>query len=190
MREEEKTQEIAKLQARLEEQGAQHAKKMKALAAKYKNEIAARSALIEQQAFHKMLSAKPDQLVSMLPEKDSYVRVLSCTIPGYNIEAGEGWVRDVRFNNKGGLEFHVQIPVLNRTIWVPPNYIRCQHGKGDTSMLQVKLDPDEQSSSHGDCLSYSTPSKQHTGGESASRGKTKRPHLSQEELKRKLEKED
>ena len=186
MREEEKTQKIAKLQACLTEQGALHAKQMKALTAKYKKEKAARIALIEKQEFRDKLSAKPNQLVSMLPEQDSYVRVLSCTITGYNIEAGEGWVRGVRYNNKGGLEFHVQIPVLNRKIWVPPNYIRCQHGKGDTSMLQVKLDPDEQSSSHGDCLSYSTPSKQHTGGESASRGKTKRPPLSQEELKRKF----
>ena len=162
---------------------------MKALTAKYKKEKAARIALIEKQEFRDKLSAKPNQLVSMLPEQDSYVRVLSCTITGYNIEAGEGWVRGVRYNNKGGLEFHVQIPVLNRKIWVPPNYIRCQHSEGDASMLQVKLDSDQQSSSHDDSLSYHTPSKQQTGVKSASRGKTKRPTLSQEELKRKFKQE-
>ena len=189
----EKTKMIAKLQAYIQELEALHAKEMKALMAKLKDERAAHITQNEKERFRQKLNAKPDEqcdeVCKILPERGSYVRVSSCTIPGYNIEAGEGWVHGVRYNNKGGLEFQVHIPVLNRTVWVPPKYIRCQQGKGDASMLQVKLGSDGQSSSHYDCLSYHTPTKQDIGVKSASRGKTKRPTLSEKDLKRKFKQE-
>ena len=181
----EKTKMIAQLQACIQELEALHAKEMKALMAKLKDERAAHITQNEKERFRQKLNAKPDEqcdeVCKILPERGSYVRVSSCTIPGYNIEAGEGWVHGVRYNNKGGLEFQVHIPVLNRTVWVPPKYIRCQQGKGDASMLQVKLDSDEQSSSHGTV--YHIPLHLSSTQESLLSGKDQRPPLSQEELK-------